>query len=232
MTALLFDFFGTLVSYSPSRTAQGYPRTHALMCDTLADPSWPYARFVASIDACYSALDRAADLDDHEYSMTTIASAYLSSVLGHPPSAALVAAFERTYLEEWSSGVEFLDGLDVLVKNLRSRHRLAVVSNTHSRTMVPDLLSRMGIAPFIEATVLSVDLGWRKPHPAVYRTVLDRLGITPADAVFIGDSYAADYAGPVAAGIPAFLIDPGRTADIPADRRLGSVFDLPARLAP
>jgi putative hydrolase of the HAD superfamily len=231
MTALLFDFFGTLVSYSASRTTQGYPRTHALVSDALTSADLPYADFLASLDACYAALDRAADLDDREHSMTTIASAYLSSVLDHQPSAALVAAFERTYLEEWSSGVEFLDGLDLLVQNLRSRHRLAVVSNTHSPAMVPDLLSRMGIAPFIETTVLSVDIGWRKPHPLVYRTVLDRLGIAPADAVFVGDSYAADYAGPVAAGIPAFLIDPGQTADIPAGRRLGSVFDLPARLA-
>ncbi len=29
MTVVFFDFFGTLVDYSPSRTEQGYHRTHA-----------------------------------------------------------------------------------------------------------------------------------------------------------------------------------------------------------
>jgi hypothetical protein len=28
MSTILFDFFGTLVSYSPSRVDQGYPRCH------------------------------------------------------------------------------------------------------------------------------------------------------------------------------------------------------------
>jgi putative hydrolase of the HAD superfamily len=54
--------------------------------------------------------------------------------------------------------------------------------------------------------------------------------VTPADAVFVGDTYAADYAGPVAAGMAAFLIDPGRRHDIPAARRLESLADLPPRL--
>jgi hypothetical protein len=31
MSAILFDFFGTLVSYSPSRVDQGYPRCHAFL---------------------------------------------------------------------------------------------------------------------------------------------------------------------------------------------------------
>lgn len=33
MTAILFDFFGTLVSYSPSPTTQGFRRSHALAPD-------------------------------------------------------------------------------------------------------------------------------------------------------------------------------------------------------
>jgi hypothetical protein len=35
------------------------------------------------------------------------------------------------------------------------------------------------------------------------------LGIGPGDAVFAGDSYRPDYLGPVQAGMPSFLIDPG-----------------------
>ena len=90
--------------------------------------------------------------------------------------------------------------------------------------MVPAFLDRLGVAHLFEAVVLSVDVGYRKPHPAIYRAA-------PAGpAIFVGDSYAADYAGPTAAGIPAYLIDPAGTADVPDERRLASVFDLPARL--
>jgi putative hydrolase of the HAD superfamily len=139
------------------------------------------------------------------------------------------AEFERLYLAEWSAGVVVPDGLKPLLIELRQGHRLAVVSNTHSPAMVPELLIRAGIADLFDAVVLSVDVGWRKPHPAVYATALEALGITAGEAIFVGDSYAADFAGPDAAGITAFLIDPGKTAEVPAERRIDSVFDLPSR---
>ena len=220
MSVILFDFFGTLVEYSPSRTGQGYPRTHALM------PGTPYEEFLSAVDATFAAFDARSDADDREFAMAEVAAA----VLGRPADDPLVAAFERTYVEEWSAAVTAPDGLTGLLATLRRRHRLAVVSNTHSPTMVPAFLDRLGLAGLVDAVVLSVDVGWRKPHPAVYAAALDALAAAPSDAVFVGDSYVADYAGPVAAGIPAFLIDPAGLSPAPADRRLASVFELPERL--
>ena len=40
MTTILFDLFGTLVSYSASRTEQGYPRAAAVLAEAIAvDPT-------------------------------------------------------------------------------------------------------------------------------------------------------------------------------------------------
>jgi hypothetical protein len=61
--------------------------------------------------------------------------------------------------------------------------------------------ARAGLTDLFDATVLSVQVGWRKPHPAIYRAALDQLGIFAADAVFVGDSYVALYVGPSLAGI-------------------------------
>jgi putative hydrolase of the HAD superfamily len=224
MPVLLFDFFGTLVSYSASRTAQGYPRSHALL------PQLDYPSFLALTGTVFAEFDRRSDADDSEFAMAEVAAEVLRRGYGRAPSDDEVAAFESAYLAEWSSGVVAPDGLRDLLAGLRAGHRLAVVSNTHSPAMVPELLDRFGVAEHFEAVVLSVDLGRRKPHPAVYRAALDVLGCGPADAVFVGDTYDADYAGPTAAGIPAYLIDPAGAAAVPADRRLASVFDLPARL--
>jgi putative hydrolase of the HAD superfamily len=95
---------------------------------------------------------------------------------------------------------------------------------------VPAHLAALRIDQHLAAVVTSVEVGWRKPHPAIYAAALSRLDADPAAAAFVGDTYDADYAGPAAAGMTAFLIDPGRRHDIPADRRLGSLADLPARL--
>jgi putative hydrolase of the HAD superfamily len=224
MSALLLDFFGTLVGYSPSRTAQGYRRCHEFLL--AGGATLPYEAFLTALDACFATFDRSSDADDHEFAMADVATALVHS-LGLPARCAV--RFEELYIAEWSAGVAVLDGVPDLLRDLRTRHRLAVVSNTHSPTMVPDLLTALGVADLFEAVILSVDVGRCKPHPLIYQSALKALDTT--DAVFVGDTYLADYAGPTAVGIPAFLIDPAGAADVPADRRLASVLDLPHRLA-
>jgi putative hydrolase of the HAD superfamily len=220
MSAILFDFFGTLVSYSASRVDQGYPRCHEFL--RAHGSTLSYRDFLTEIDSCFVEFDRRSDIDDHEFSMGQVASAFLAraSIDGDP------AEFERRYLAEWSAGVVVPPALASLLTALRETHRLAVVSNTHSSTMVPELLAGAGMAELFDAVVLSVDVGWRKPHPRMYAAALEAMRVPAAEAIFVGDSYLADYAGPSAVGIAALLIDPARSADIPDDRRIDSVFDL------
>jgi putative hydrolase of the HAD superfamily len=156
--------------------------------------------------------------------MTEVAAAFL----GRPETDPLVGEFERTYIGEWSAGVTYLDGLPDLLAGLRTRHRLAVVSNTHSPTMVPGFLADLQVADLFDAVVLSVQVGRRKPHPSMYAEALHALAVPPAEAVFVGDSHVADYVGPTACGIRSYLI--GGAAGVPAEQCLESVFDLPARL--
>jgi putative hydrolase of the HAD superfamily len=228
MTTVLFDFFGTLVTYSPSRVTQGYPRSWELVRRFGA--ALTYDEFLAAIDQTFKSFDRQSSVDDREFSMASAAAAFLSAQLKRPPDVAEITAFEDAYIGEWSAAVAFLDDLEPWLTDLRTRHRLAVVSNTHSPTMVPRFLSSSGLAALFDAVVLSVDVGWRKPHPLLYEAALSRLDIAARDAVFVGDSYDADFAGPSSAGIRSFLIDPHHRFDVPADRRLDSVFHLADRL--
>jgi putative hydrolase of the HAD superfamily len=220
MSAILFDFFGTLVSYSASRVDQGYPRCHEYVREHGSQLS--YRDFLTEIDACFAEFDRRSDIDDREFSMGEVAAAFLART----STGGDAAEFERRYLAEWSAGVVVPAGLGPLLTSLRRSHRLAVVSNTHSSVMVPELLAQAGIAELFDAVVLSVDVGRRKPHPRMYAAALDALRVPAAEAVFVGDSYLADYAGPTAAGMTALLIDPAKSAEVPDDRRIDSVFDL------
>ncbi|HEY9290978.1 MAG TPA: HAD-IA family hydrolase, partial [Microlunatus sp.] len=135
-----------------------------------------------------------------------------------------------TYLQDWNAGVRYLDGIDDLLDQLSRRHRLAVVSNTHHLDLVPDHLKAMGVAQYFETIVLSIEVGHRKPHPAIYQAALDRLVVPATDTLFIGDTYLADYAGPRRQGIPSLLIDPARSQDVVDHDRLDSVLDLADRL--
>jgi putative hydrolase of the HAD superfamily len=126
--------------------------------------------------------------------------------------------------------VRYLAGLKDMLASLSRRYKLAVVSNTDDTSLVPAHLNAMGVLEYFDAVILSVQIGWRKPHPAIFTATQETLGIGPGDALFVGDSYLPDYQGPSRAGITAFLIDPGHLAEVPDHARLASLFELPAAL--
>ena len=227
-THILFDFFGTLVDYDPRRTSQGYPSSYAELGRLGATVSYP--DFVEGWDSTFAVFDRGAEVEDREFSMTQVGTAYLTEVLGRVPEPGDVDAFIATYLSEWSAGVSCAETVVALVRSLSRVYRLAVVTNTHQPDLVPGHLAAMGLLDAMDTVVTSVEVGWRKPHPAIYAATVERLGIAPGAAIFVGDTYAADFAGPEKFGMTAYLIDPAGAADVPADRRLHSVLDLPAKM--
>ncbi len=69
-----------------------------------------------------------------------------------------------------------------------------------------------------DVVVFSDELGRdrRKPHPAPFRLALDRLQVTPAQAIYIGDHPEKDVLGPLAAGIRAIRVLTGEYGGVPS----------------
>lgn len=97
------------------------------------------------------------------------------------------------------------------------------------------ILRGLDIANFFEAVVGGDSTPERKPHPLPLLTCLETLGVTPGDAVMIGDS-AADVGAAHAAGVPVILVPDGYTGapavTLGADYVVGSLAELPDCLAP
>jgi putative hydrolase of the HAD superfamily len=87
-----------------------------------------------------------------------------------------------------------------LVRDLRSRHvRIAAVSNSEGG--VADLLAEIGLAPLFDVVIDSQRVGVAKPDPRIFELTLEQLGETdPPIRVHVGDSWAADVEGALAAG--------------------------------
>lgn len=94
--------------------------------------------------------------------------------------------------------------------------RLGVISNW--LWGAPELLHDLELARHFEALVISARVGYNKPHPGIFEHALEVMSIAPAEALHVGDSYAADVVGARRAGIRAVLID----------RRLGDPARAPA----
>jgi putative hydrolase of the HAD superfamily len=83
---------------------------------------------------------------------------------------------------------------------------LGVISNADGR--VRRQLEMAGLAPFFEVIVDSAEVGVSKPDPAVFRLALQRLGVAPTDAVYVGDIRRVDVEGARAAGMRALWLAP------------------------
>ena len=57
------------------------------------------------------------------------------------------------------------------------------------------------LLPNITAHVFSYEIGFAKPHPAIYRTVCLALGLDPGEILFVGDSVRCDVQGPLQFGM-------------------------------
>ena len=90
-----------------------------------------------------------------------------------------------------------------LLETLRARDlKVGLVSNALDP---PGLLHRdleqMGVAERLDVAVFSSEIGWRKPHPAIFERALDALAVQSADVLFVGDTLATDVAGAAALGM-------------------------------
>lgn len=226
---VLFDFFGTLVDYSPLRCDPEYPRTCAALNELGVVMTGE--ELTARWDETWYPFEERSQLDHREFSMVEVGEVFLRALLGHEPDPAATRALMDVYIGEWDAGVTYLEGLGRWLGELAADHRLAIVSNVHEAYLVPSHLEKMGLKDRFDAVILSVQVGWRKPHPQIYATALEALGAQADQAVFVGDTHSADFIGPERAGIKSFLIDPHDRAGVPASRRLDTIFDLSARLA-
>jgi len=128
----------------------------------------------------------------------------------------------------------FLPGAEQALQELGSRFRLAMITNgliDVQRTKV----EKMGIGPQFALVVISGELGFGKPNPEIYHHTLKQLGVTPAEAVMVGDNIRRDVAGSQAVGITGVWIEPTGTETPPngiqPDITIASLAELPALLA-
>ena len=85
-------------------------------------------------------------------------------------------------------------------------YRLAVVSNSDGRA--EEGLRAAGLREYFELVVDSHLVGVEKPDPRIFQVALDRLGVSPAEAIYVGDIYEVDAVGARRAGMESILLDP------------------------
>ncbi|HTO12064.1 MAG TPA: HAD family hydrolase [Candidatus Binatia bacterium] len=121
---------------------------------------------------------------------------------------AALAAWRRAYNAPLGFWTRMEPEADAALALARARGlRTAVISNSNGT--VADILAHLGLAKDLEFVIDSSRVGVEKPDPRIFHLALERAGLRPDEAVYVGDLYSIDVVGARAAGMRAILMDPG-----------------------
>jgi len=224
----IFDLDYTLLRPSDQFEAPGYVRTGARFGLELDPARWSQAERAAYGAAAARREETGLIHDDGL--LAVIANAIIAGLGGGPAGA--VALTARAIIAAWSDVHNFGLYDDVLpcLDALRAAGvRMALLSNALGHG-VEEIVAHFALDEYMAAAVSSVETGAVKPAPRMFSTLFGLLGVSPADAVMVGDSVEDDVKGAVACGCPAILLDrSGRRRDLTVPR-IQSLAELPAAL--
>lgn len=112
--------------------------------------------------------------------------------------------------------------------------RLAIISNTFSRRLVPQKLAEYGIAHYFDPVMTSASFGWRKPSEQIFAEAARLMQLPPEACAYVGDIVSRDVIGARRAGygmviqIESFLttIADRNTAPVPPDAVIDDLREI------
>ena len=133
-----------------------------------------------------------------------------------------LAEFIAAHWLDYAAVGLYPDAVEVLPLLKERGLRIGLVTNA-LRSDLDKILPEVGLHGFFDAVVMIDTLGKMKPDQEVFLHALHELGVSPSEAVFVGDEVEADYEGALRAGLTAFLIDREGMAQ---DESLDSISSL------
>lgn len=133
---------------------------------------------------------------------------------GIPTDQLDMQATLRAY--EWSAvegTVIFPETRETITALRASGVRVGIVTNAYQPMWLRDVeMDAHGILDlFPDCRLSAADVGYLKPHPAIFQAALDCIGARPEETVFVGDDPEADIAGAQGAGLLGVLRSTART---------------------
>jgi putative hydrolase of the HAD superfamily len=211
--AVFFDVDFTLIYPGPTFQGTGY-RDFCARHGVVVDP----AVFDAAVASASSLLE--GDEGDEGIFDPELFIRYTRRIIeAMGGSGPAIDAAARDIYDEWSACHHFFL-YDEVPEVLRALHqsglRIGLISNTER--CLTSFQEHFSLEGLFDATLSSSDHGYMKPHPSIFEAALRQLGVTPDQAMMVGDSVLQDIHGARRMGMRAVLVSrSGRTDGCPPD---------------
>ncbi|HEY4017787.1 MAG TPA: HAD family hydrolase [Pseudonocardiaceae bacterium] len=129
----------------------------------------------------------------------------LARTLGGDDSDEAVRAAQAIRLATYATMAQPRANAVETLTTLRAKGlRIGLLSDCSAE--LPELWPDLPLAGVVDEPVFSALVGERKPHPKMYTTVCERLGVPPGECLYIGDGGSNELTGATAFGMRAVLI--------------------------
>lgn len=209
--AVGFDFFGTLVGVEGDWKA-----CTSFMCSHLHECGYEFSddSFISNYRAVVAEFRKVRYEDLREINNSVWVADTLKR-MGHtvePSDPDIISAVEK-YFEPWQ--VKAAPDACLVLEELKEKFTISLVSNFTDEVFLQKSLRKIGIEQFFHNIIVSNTVGWRKPHPEIFKRFLEQSEARAEEAVFIGDDLKADIKGAKAMGIKTvWLVKPDADIDL------------------
>ncbi len=236
--AILFDLFGTLVFIDAERLPRDrvgeserivtIPGLNELLAELT--PVIDGDRFFEQLISTSRGMSKAQEKDHREIASRERFRRALRALRVDGPVAEVAAELSRRHMNSLADAVVTPPGRPELVRALRARSPVALISNFDDGPTAWRILEAAGLADAFDAVRISEEVGVRKPASELFSSVAEELGVPAAACLHVGDSRRADVGGATGAGMAALWVSEEKLDVAPALDSLGDVDELPGWL--
>jgi putative hydrolase of the HAD superfamily len=198
MRAVLLDFYGTLARATNWTSVDVVLAEHGVeLADELRARYWN-----DGMDGIEH-LEHSQSRDHYVAWQQERILSMLSETDLHPGEYEVVLAKLRAGNE--ARVLEAYDEVPEVLAELRARGLVLAICSNWDWDLA-EAVDEAGLAGAVDAVVSSAWAGARKPHPRIFEHTLAKIGVSPGEVVFVGDTWGPDVVGPRAAGMTAVYL--------------------------
>ncbi len=119
------------------------------------------------------------------------------------------------YFSAFLDYCEVIPGTFDMLRIVGQDYRIGLLSNFTHPPAAERLIDSLGLGPFFEFILISGALGYRKPHPFVFKKMKEEFGLESEQILYVGDDPDPDINGARRAGMHAVWFTYAKDHHIP-----------------
>ena len=198
VSALIFDFGNTLVEFGSSQMEYQNNELLRVLNEMFGSCDRAHLKKVRD-----QQIARPFSNGYRENNLQEICAEIVQQLYDVTPGDEQVELLVQTRYSSYLQGLSLNKEVALALTTLHQHYRLAVLSNYPVGDLVRQGIDQLGISHLFEVVLASADVGYVKPHPLPFETMLRELDVVAEETVYIGDNWLADVQGAKRRGMRA-----------------------------